>query len=316
MAQLQDPFALGTLAHSKVLGFAIDSTPIYGPLGYTTKDRSSGLKVLKSSYVKRSWLTAGQKGSGHRSSLPEWAVDSWDGSNQSGTKLVNLFQKSKADMLYSDEASQGPVTYRGDDSKLAAEIAYFQTWTTLYRDKQGFVYWQSEVAKPDGTKVFVKNYLLKSSKLWGPDFDASILPASYQVADKDIFYFKAVVGTFAEDYEYIAGYGDLDFYNGIDTYVPERNGDIYHYVAGYNAKLSDKDRLTKAQFPYIVGIQYKNTVDPFNLRSGDTVKSQYFADPSNKPETIYDLGVVGKLTDGTIDRASVISVWQQKLGSD
>ncbi len=313
LEELQDPFATGKLAHSKVVGYAIDSTPIYGPLGYTSEDRSSGLKVLKSSYLKRDWLTAQQKGSGHRSALPEWAVDNWDGSNETAKNLVNLFQKPKSDMLYKDKASSGAIRYTGDDKKLANEIEFYKQHGGLYRDKLGYVYWVNEVRKPNGDEVKLRNYLLKSSKLWGPDFDAEVLPVSYQIADKDIFYFKAVVGTFAEDYEYVAGYGDLDFYNGIKSYVPEQGVSFYHYVTGYNAKLSDTDRLSKAQFPYVVGIQYKNKVDPFNEKMSDAVKVKYFADSGNRLTTIYDFGIIGKESGGAVQRGSVITTWQHML---
>lgn len=316
LEELKDPFASGKLEHSKVVGFAIDSTPIYGPLGYTSDDKSSGLKVLKSSYVKRNWLSAGQISSKHRSSLPEWAVDNWDGSNEIGTKLVNLFQKPKADILFSDGEKSGAVIYKGDDTKLAAEIKFLTEHTILYRDKLSYVYWNNQVTKPDGSKVLMRNYLLKSSKLWGPDFDTEILPVSYQVADKDLFYFKAIVGTFAEDYEYVKGYGDLDFYNGVDSYVPERNVSVYHYVTGYDARLFDKNRMKKAQFPYIVGIQYKNKVDPFNEQASDAIKAKYFADSDNKLQTIYDLGVVGKESDNSFKYGSVITKWHGMLENE
>jgi hypothetical protein len=55
-------------------------------------------------------------------------------------------------------------------------------------------------------------------------------------------------------------------------------------------------------------------VDAFNGRSADTVKFQYFADPNHKPETIYDLGVVGRTESGALKAGSVIGVWQKQLG--
>jgi hypothetical protein len=58
----------------------------------------------------------------------------------------------------------------------------------------------------------------------------------------------------------------------------------------------------------------KITVDAFNGRSADTVKFQYFADPNHKPETIYDLGVVGRTESGALKAGSVIGVWQKQLG--
>jgi YHYH protein len=313
LEQLEDPFALGVLKHSLLVGFAVDSTPIYGPLGYNAKDQASEVKVLKSSYVKRGWLTMAQQGTGHRSSLPEWAVNNWDRSNESGPNLLNLFQNPKSDMLYTDGATDGPVRYSGSDAKMANEIELLNKRKTLQRDRLGFVYQESDVTRPNETKVTTRNYLLKSSDLWGPDFDTEILPASYPVADKDLFYFKAVDGTFAEDYEFIDGYGDLDFFNGIDSYVPERKSHIYHYVTPYDAEISDKDRLKKAEFPYFIGIQYKHKTDPFNDSQDKALQLRYLADPANKRETIYDLGIVGRNNAGEFQRESVISAWEKAL---
>lgn len=316
LKQLHDPFVLGAPDHSKLVGFAIDSTPIYGPLGFKTPDQASGIGVLKSSYVKRGWLAAGQAGTGHRSSLPGWAVNNGDGSNEGGANLVNLFQKPKAEMLYRDGASAGPIVYSGEDARLAAEIKLLSEKTTLHRDGQGFVYWESQVTSPDGAKVSTRNYLLGSSTLWGPDLDAEILPVSYQVADKDLFYFKSVVGTFAEDYEFIDGYGDLDFHNGIDSYLPERKSHAYHYVTSFDAALSDSDRLSRAAFPYFVGIQYRNKVDPFNDNVDDTFKRQYLAEHGSGLETIFDLGIVSRTSANELERDSVIRLWQKELAGN
>jgi hypothetical protein len=60
--------------HAKRIGHGIDSFPIYGPIGYTSGDTASGLKVLRSSYLKRIWLTTAAAASRQRSSLPGWVV--------------------------------------------------------------------------------------------------------------------------------------------------------------------------------------------------------------------------------------------------
>jgi YHYH protein len=161
LEELKDPYFLGELAHSKVVGFAIDSNPIYGPLGYASKDKTSGLKALESSYVKRDWMTAEDRGSNHRSSIPDWAVLNWDNSNTSGMQLLNLFRKTKSDVLFSDGATDGPVNYSGTDDKLAGEIKLLSESVGLKRDAQGYVYWESTVALPSTGKAAKKNYLLK-----------------------------------------------------------------------------------------------------------------------------------------------------------
>lgn len=315
LTQLKDPYVSGTRAHSKLVGFAIDSYPIYGPLGYTSKDKSSGIKVLKSSYVKRSWLSSAGA-TGNRSSIPDWVVRNWDGSNADGAKLVNLFEKPKADILLSDAGGDGPVKYTGDDARLAAEIAALDKAFGLKRDSQGYVYWETNVRTPRGKTAAVRNYVLKSSDLWGAKIGEEILPVSYQVADRDKFLFKAVVGSFAEDYEFIPGYGDLDFHNGIDSYVPEQNRSAYHYVASFGAELSDRRRLKKASFPYFVGIRYKGVVDPFNAPMADKARAKYLTENGDRYRTVFDLGIVGRGDDRKLQRGSVIEVWKKTLGED
>lgn len=311
LRQLKDPFVAGKRQHSRLLGFIVDSHPVYGPVGYTSRDKSSGLKVLKSSYVPRAWLT--DQGTGNRSSIPEWAVLNWNGGNASGQQLLNLFQKNKADVLFADGAASGPVTYAGTDDKLAAEIKALQDKVGLKRDAQGYVYWESRVGLPGGKTATTKNYLLKTSDLWGPGFTQKILPASYQIADVDKFYFTARVGSFAEDYEYVAGYGDLDFYNGIDSYLPDRGASAYHYVTPFSGGLGDKDRLKTASFPYFVGIQYKGRAPAFNdtLDMSDRIK--YFGDHAATLKTIFDLGVTGKDDAGRTIPGSVPAIWQKTL---
>ena len=316
LAQLADPFLLGAMAHSRLVGFAIDSYPIYGPIGYASTDKSSKLKVLKSSYVKRDWLKSGTGGSGHRSALPGWAVQGWNGT-YSGETLRNFFEKNKADMLFADGASEGPVQYSGDDEKMATEIAFLSGEVDLLRDAQGYVYYENTVTTPAGDDVVTRNYLLKSSDLWGPDVDQVILPATYQVADQDKFSFPAAVGSFAEDYEYVAGYGDLDFYNGIESYVPELDRALYHYVTPYDASIHDRDRLTKAQFPYFIGIEYRGAVDPFNESTfSETDKAAYLTENRGNYEAVIDLGIVGKDESGTVQEAPVIETWRTTLAGD
>jgi len=318
LTQLRDPFVAGVRAHSKLVGFGIDSYPIYGPLGYTSKDKSSGIKVLRSSYVKRDWTSKDKGGTGNRSSVAEWAVRNWDGANESGAKLVNLPQKAKAELLLADPGKDGPVSYSGDDAKLAAEIDTLNKTKGLKRDSQGYVYWEANVRTPGGKTATVRNYVLKSSDLWGPTIGAEALPVSYQVADKDKFLFKAIVGSFAEDYEFVAGYGDLDFFNGIDSYVPEQNRSVYHYVAPYNAKLSDRDRLKKASFPYFIGVQYKGVVEPFNatVDVDEKDRAKYLAANAGSYKTLFDLGIVGRNDKGAFERASVIQTWEKVLGGN
>jgi hypothetical protein len=313
MKELDDPFARGEREHSKVIGFGIDSYPIYGPLGYNSKDTSSGIGVLKSSYLKRDWMSSAKAGTNHRSSVPGWIVRGWNNDN-AGANLLNLSQKPKADLLFSESAKDGPVRYKGGDEKLSAEISRLSETKGLKRDDEGYVYWESDVGLPSGSTAVVRNYLLNSSDLWGPDMGQEILPVSYQIADQDKFRFSAFTGAFAEDYEFISGYGDLDFYNGIESFVPDQNRPVYHYVTPYNADITDKERLSKASFPYFIGIQFKGVVDRFNsVEISEKEKWQYLVDNRRKYKTVFDLGVIGKDVNNDVQYGSVIDTWRTTL---
>jgi len=316
LKQIDDPFVRGEKQHSKAVGFAIDSYPIYGPLGFTSKDASAGLKVLRSSYVKRGWLSADNGGTGHRSSLPGWTVRGSDGT-YSGPKLLNLFEKLKEDMLFNDGKTEGPITYSGKDTLLAEEIQALSKNKELKRDEQGYVYWEADVAMPDGSTTTARNYLLKSSDLWAAKIGENILPATYEKADQDKFVFSAVTGAFAEDYEFVSGYGDLDFHNGIDSFLPDRGHSAYHYVTPYAADLADTERLSKASFPYFIGIQFRGVIEPLNhMTTSEAEKAAYLTRNRNTYIPVFDLGVVGKDDKKTVQRASVIETWRATLGSD
>lgn len=126
--------------------------------------------------------------------------------------------------------------------------------------------------------------------------------------------FTAVMGAFAEDYEFIPGYGDLDFYNGIESYIPDRDEAIYHYVTPFNAKLDDPDRLEKNSFPYFIGIQFKGVVEPFNAaRIAEKDKAAYVSATKHANLTVFDLGVTGRDEQGKTQYASVVETWLHQL---
>lgn len=292
-----------------MIAYGLDGNPVYGPLGYTTTDGSDALKVLRSSYVKRDWLDSTTS---HRSSLPEWAVANWDSKAASGTSILNLSGLDKSNVLYSDGKLDGVVSYSGTDTSLSAEIAWYNTLSNghpLSEDASGYAYWEQTVTLPDnkGTAK-TRNYLLKSSDLWGPGYTETIQPGMYPTDRKDEFSFTAAVGSFAEDYEFVEGYGDLDFYNGIDSYIPDLGKSEYHYVTTFSSNLTDTDRLGGVAFPYVLGIQYKGEIDPFN--SDGATRIDFLADSNNGLETVYDLGITSKDDSGNLTSGSVVETWE------
>jgi hypothetical protein len=308
LEELNDPFALGVSEHSLLIGYGLDGNPVYGPLGYTTTDGSGELEVLRSSYVKRDWL---EETTGNRSSLPGWAVANWDGQAASSTSVLNLSGLAKSAVLYSDGVIDGVVSYSGTDTTLATEIAWYNDSANghlLKEDAFGYAYWEHTVTLPDNSgTVKTQNYLLKSSDLWGPGYDETIQPGLYPEDRKEEFSFTAAVGSFAEDYEFVQGYGDLDFYNGIDSYIPDLGRSEYHYVTTFSSDLADADRLEGVAFPYVLGIQYKGEIDQFN--SDAATRIAFLADANNGLETVYDLGITGKDDSGNLIAGSVIEAW-------
>ena len=81
---------------------------------------------------------------------------------------------------------------------------------------------------PDGTKLTPEQY--------GPDVSAS-----------------APLGTFAEDYEYVQGAGDLDEYNGRFAETPE-------YPQGTYAYFLTTDSEGKLAYPYLIGPRFYGCV--------------------------------------------------------
>lgn len=69
------------------------------------------------------------------------------------------------------------------------------------------------------------------------------------------------LGCFIEDYEYIAGYGDLDEHNGRVNVTPEYSSGIYTYYATI-------DSLGNPEYPYTVGSTYKGVVVAGNTGPG------------------------------------------------
>lgn len=77
----QDPLLARRTEAFEGRWLCVDSYPIYGPLGYSSKDKSSGIKTLKSSYLQRSWLEMSRVEQATEAPYPEWAVRNWDRSN-------------------------------------------------------------------------------------------------------------------------------------------------------------------------------------------------------------------------------------------
>lgn len=77
------------------------------------------------------------------------------------------------------------------------------------------------------------------------------------------------LGRYVEDYEWAAGVGDLDQYNGRFTVTPEFPGGTYAYFVTI-------DQTGTPAFPYIVAGQFKGTAGSGFARSAASSASDYF----------------------------------------
>src|SRR5262249_20787219 len=80
-------------------------------------------------------------------------------------------------------------------------------------------------------------------------------------------------GRYLEDFEYVAGLGDLDVYNGRFAVTPEFPSGTYAYFVTIN------DDGTPA-FPYIIGAQYYGSVAGGSTTTVPATAQDYFANGS------------------------------------
>lgn len=90
--------------------------------------------------------------------------------------------------------------------------------------------------KPDGTVLTMPQ--------WGPDVNATYALGAYQ-----------------EDFEYVAGLGDLDVHNGRWCKTPEYPAGTYCYFVTLDAAL-------QPEYPYTIGLTYYGIVQPGNIGPG------------------------------------------------
>lgn len=110
---------------------------------------------------------------------------------------------------------------------------------------------------PNGTGVFRKmqtSYQLRNIT------NRTVLPNGTVLAANQ--YGPAIggqypLGAFLEDYEYVAGFGDLDEHNGRYCVTPEYPNGIYAYFVTIDAN-------EVPVFPYVIGTAYYGTVQPGN----------------------------------------------------
>jgi uncharacterized protein (TIGR03437 family) len=115
------------------------------------------------------------------------------------------------------------------------------------------------------------------------------------------------LGRYVEDYDYVAGLGDLDQYNGRFTVTPDFPNGTYAYFATI-------DDDGSPAFPFIMGMQYYGT--PANSR-GVTVPSTaqaYFANGAVQSTAATGPQLTTWMTKNSAQPAQVVSGWDPSAG--
>ncbi len=108
------------------------------------------------------------------------------------------------------------------------------------------------------------------------------------------------VGYFVEDFEYIAGLGDLDQFNGRVSVTPDYPAGIYCYYSTIDTSLN-------SEYPYIIGPQYRGVVVAGNTGMGGHNTIPTSAATFCCTPCFADLNG-DRLIDGA-DLASLLSAW-------
>lgn len=120
----------------------------------------------------------------------------------------------------------------------------------------------------DPTRLYTKNptqhspivgFAFDGLPIYGPygkdDYgNIRVMRSSYRLKDVQRANHTVPDGSFIEDYEYVAGLGDLDQYNTRDCITPEYPGGVRAYFITV-----DPDRVEYPVYPYIVGPKYFET---------------------------------------------------------
>jgi len=97
-----------------------------------------------------------------------------------------------------------------------------------------------------------------------PDGTSAVGPAIGAPIQNPGSVINAVLGAYKEDYEFVAGSGDLDEHNGRICKTPEYPAGIYCYFATI-------DQNGNSLYPYITGPTYYGVVETVNFQMGQTV---------------------------------------------
>ena len=146
------------------------------------------------------------------------------------------------------------------------------TFGQAFRDGSGIIgsdrkfYYHSDPQliydKTQGTHSPVIGYAFDGNPIYGPygyvdptdvDSGVKIIESSYKISEVQRQDGSIPDGSYIEDFEYVAGLGDLDQYNGRFCKTPEYPAGVYAYFITI-----DPVDFDTPKYPYIIGPQYFN----------------------------------------------------------
>ncbi len=119
---------------------------------------------------------------------------------------------------------------------------------------------------------------------------------------------KFPLGRYVNDYEYVAGLGDLDQYNGRFTVTPEFPAGTYAYFVTVNDDGSPA-------FPYIMNVQYYGTMNGGNAQTVPADAADYFTNGALTQTPSTDPVLSSWYTKGTKQFARAITGFDPSAGS-
>lgn len=242
-------------AHSKILGWAFDGTPIYGPYGYSDQySAASSIKKIESSYSERTIAT--------RNFLPDGTIlqgsevgPPIDSVEFSVLNFIS-FTGSTDTFISSQICTQ--VQSDTDDASVAGVNGLVDSYDPINR--------RLLLSSVNG--VFSQNMWIKTPTAW------------VQITSTPVVY---KIGYFTSDFIYTDGSGDLDEYNGRFCVTPEFPNGRYCYFATIKSSTYDYSVGSpedNAAYPYVTGTKlYHKFYSENQLSKIDLEQKIIFADP-------------------------------------
>ena len=242
-------------AHSKILGWAFDGTPVYGPYGYSDAYSSaSTIKRIESSYAERTIAT--------RNFLPDGTILQSDevGPPVDSVEFIvlNFVSFTGSTDIFTSSQICTQVTSDTDDTTVTGVNGIVDSYDPINR----------KLLLSSVNGVFSQNMWIKTPTAWAQIVS---IPTIYKI------------GYFTADFQYTAGSGDLDEYNGRFCVTPEFPDGRYCYFATIKSSTYDYSvgsPEANAAYPYVTGTKLYHTFYPENQLSKTELQQKIiFAQP-------------------------------------